>query len=70
MMVWPSWLWITSPLKFWLWLGNRFATWSGALYLWRRFRARRDFWVWMVLLNVVSFAALGCLFFWLHVQRT
>ena len=65
-MVWPSWLWIGTRLKFSLWLGNRLATWTGLLYLWRRWRARRWFWVWFVLVNLLSIAGLAAVLFWLH----
>ena len=64
-MWWPAWLSIGTPLKFWLWLGNRLATGAGVLSFWRRHRARRIVWVWVVLINVVSLAGLGVVFFWL-----
>ena len=67
-MLWPSWLWIGTRLKFFLWLGNRFATWTGSFYLWKRLRATRHLWVWLILVNVVSLAGLGLLFFWLHTR--
>ena len=69
-MAWPSWLWIGTPLKFWLWLVNRLTTWTGLFYLWKRFRARRDFWAWVIAINVVSIGLLGLLFFWLHVRSS
>ena len=66
-MVWfPSWLWLGSPLKIKLWLANRLMTWTGVLYFWRRWRNHRWFWLWATLVNMVSVAALGILFFWLH----
>ncbi len=68
MMVWPAWLWIGTPLKFWLWFVNRLATWTGVAYLWKRFRSQRLFWVWVSLFNIVSLAGLGVLFFWLHAR--
>ena len=64
-MIWPSWLWILTPTKFFLWLGNRLATWTGSFYFWKRFRSRRAVWVWLILLNAISLAALGFLFSWL-----
>ncbi len=67
-MVWPSWLWIGTRLKFLLWLVNRLLTWTGLLYVWRRFRSHRWFWLWFTVINVVSLAGLGLLFFWLHVR--
>ena len=65
-MVWPSWLWIGSSVKFFLWLGNRLATWTGSFFFWRRFRSRRRVWVWLFVINVVSLAGLCALFFWLY----
>ena len=65
-MVWPTWLWIGTPLKFSLWLMNRIATSTGVLYLWRRLRSRRHFWAWFVLVNTVSLGLLVLLFFWIH----
>ncbi|GEM_PF-3170525 len=70
MIVWPSWLWISTPLKFFLWLGNRIATWTGSLYVWKRMRASRLFWLWIVLINLLSWGALGLLFFWLHTRSS
>ena len=66
MIVWPSWLWIGSPLKMGLWLVNRLATWTGMFYVWKRFRSTPRFWVWFALINVMSLGAMGLLFFWLH----
>ena len=65
-MAFPGWLWIGTPFKFWLWCLNRLATWTGAFYVWKRFRARRAFWMWIVLLNLVSLSGLVLVFFWLH----
>ena len=65
-MLWPSWLWFGTPLKFWLWLVNRLATWTGVFYAWRRFRTQRGFWVWATLANLISWGGLALLFFWLH----
>ena len=64
--VWPAWLWIGTPTKVGLWAVNRVATWTGVAYLWKRFRSRRVFWLWMVAVNLVSFGALALLFFCLH----
>ena len=65
----PPWLWISTPLKLFLWLGNRLLTWTGVFLLWRRFRARRSVWVWLTLFNMVSLSMLGGLFFWLHHRK-
>ncbi len=65
-MVWPSWLWVGTSLKPCLWLVNRLATWTGVRYFWKRQRSRRSFWVWVILINVVSLAGLGLLFCWLR----
>ena len=62
----PPWLWISTPLKFSLWLGNRLSTGVGAFFFWRRFRARRLIWVWLFLINAASLSALGLVFFWLY----
>ena len=69
-MVWPSWLWIGTPVKFSLWLLNRLATWTGLFYLWRRFRSQRLFWVWFAVINVASLSGLAILFFWLRKMGT
>ena len=69
-MVWPSWLWIGTRLKFVLWLTNRLATWTGITYFWKRFRSQRFFWWWVVLMNAVSFGGLCLVFFWLHVRSS
>ena len=65
MMLLPAWLWITSPLKFVLWLGNRIATWTGAALLWKRRQSRRRFWLSLIALNLISFGVLALVFFWL-----
>ena len=67
-MVWPSWLWIGTPLKFWVWFVNRLATWTGALWFWKRFRTRRILWLLLILLNVASLSGLCLIFFWLHAR--
>ena len=69
-MIWPSWLWIGTPLKVGLWVVNRLATWTGLVYLWKRFRARRLFWVYVLLINTVSLGVLGIVFFWLHARAS
>ena len=66
MMPWPSWLMVGTPLKLLLWLGNRFATWTGLFLLWKRWRHHRLSWVWLVLLNTLSLGLLGLVFLWLH----
>ena len=63
-MLWPSWLWITTPVKFSIWLCNRIATWCGQFYLWKRIRSKRVFWV--VLINLCSLGILVLVFFWLR----
>ena len=68
MIAWPSWLLLSSPVKLVLWIANRLATWTGVFYLWRRFRAKPHFWVWLVLLNACSFGGLCLVFFWLHAR--
>ena len=67
-MVWPSWLWIGTPLKFSLWALNRIATWTGIAVLWKRLRRQRLFWLWLVLINTASLGVLGLMFFWLHAR--
>lgn len=62
----PPWLWIGTPLKVLLWLGNRCLTWTGLFFLWRRFRSSRGVWLWLLLVNAASLSALALLFFWLH----
>ena len=69
-MVWPSWLWIGTPLKFFIWLGNRLLTWTGLYYVWTRFRSRRDFWLWFILINLTSMGGLILLLFWLHTRAS
>lgn len=68
-MVWPAWLSIASPLKFSAWLVNRITTWSGLFYFWKRFRAQRLFWVWLILINMFSLGILCLTLFWLHATR-
>ena len=67
-MAWFSWLWIGTPFKFALWLANRVATWTGLFFLWRRWQSRRHAWLWLLLLNAVSFGALALIFFWLRAR--
>ena len=67
-MVWPSWLWIGTPFKLFVWLGNRLLTWTGLYYVWKRFRSRKRFWWWLLLINVVSVGVLIGFFFWLHTR--
>ena len=66
MMIWPSWLWIGTPVKFFLWFGNRLATWTGSFIFWKKFRANRKVWLGLMLINAVSLAGLGGVFYWLH----
>ena len=70
MMPWPAWLWIGTPLKAGLWIGNRLFTWTGLLYFWRRFRSQRFFWLWLILINTASLGSLCLLFFWLHLRSS
>lgn len=65
MMLGPLTLWIGTPLKLFLWVINRLATWTGLLYLWRRLRSRRRFWTWFIIINVASLGSLGLLVCWL-----
>ena len=65
-MVWPAWLWVGTRLKLSLWLANRLATGTSLLYLGRRLRSRRFFWLWFILINVCSLSLLALLFFWLR----
>lgn len=71
-MLWPSWLWIGTRGKFFMWLGNRVTTWIGSFYVWKRLRVNRNrkVWLWLALINVVSLSALGVLFYWLHVRSS
>ena len=69
-MTWPAWLWLGSRLKLSLWLGNRIATWTGLYYFWKRFRARRDFWVWCLVINLVSLAVLGGVLYWIWLRAS
>lgn len=62
----PAWLWIGTPFKFTLGLIVRVLTATGVAYNWKRLRASRFFWLWMIAINVVSFGLLGFLFYWLH----
>ncbi len=58
-----------SPLRVVVWLGNRLATWTSLVWVWRGLRHRADrprrFVVWMVVLNVVSYGALFAWLWWL-----
>lgn len=69
-MVWPSWLWVGTPLKFFLWLGNRCATWIGSFVLWRRWRERRRVWLRLFVINLLSLGGLSLVFFWLHIRAS
>ena len=69
-MAWPAWLWIGTPLKLKLWLGNRLATWTGMWYMWKRAHPGRRIWPWLLALNAVSLGVLVALFFWLHQRAT
>jgi hypothetical protein len=61
----PAWLWLTTPLKFGLWLANRLVTWAGLFWLWRRWRQHRSVWLRLALVNAASLGLLGGVFFWL-----
>jgi len=72
-MPWPEWwAWLggLTPMKLWLWGGNRMVTWTGLFFFWRRFRSRRLAWLWLVLLNSVSVGALVLVFVWLKHRTT
>ncbi len=69
-MIVPAWLWIGTPLKLSLWLFNRFLTWTGLRYLWRRLGAHPWFWVWLVVIHVASFGGLCAVFLWLHLRAS
>ena len=67
-MLWSSWfVWVgrLTPMKFFLWLGNRVTTWLGMFHVWKRFRSRRLIWVWLLLMNAASFGVLVFVFVWL-----
>ena len=68
MVWWPSWLWIGTRVKFFLWAGNRVTTWAGSFLFWKRYRTRRGIWLWLMFLNLLSLSALLLLFYWLHVR--
>ena len=68
-MIWPHWLWIGTPAKFWIWLSNRAATGLGSFVLWKRNRSARSarrLWAQILLLNLVSWGALILIFLWLR----
>lgn len=65
-MIWPAWLSLASPLKLSLWIANRLATNTGVLYLWKRVRSRRTFWIGLVLINAVSIGGMALLLLWLR----
>ena len=69
-MLWPPWMWIGTPMKFSLWLANRIATWTGAYYVWKRWRRHRYFWPLLIMINVTSIGALGLFFYWLHMRAS
>ncbi len=62
----PSWLWIGTPLKFSIWFANRVVTWTGAFYVWRRFRRTHRIWFWLIVINAVSLVALVIALFFLR----
>lgn len=63
----------SSPLKLTLWMGNRLATWTGLLYVWRRVAHRPQRWrvflVWSVWINLLSLGVMAGVFYWLFVSR-
>jgi len=65
-VLWPAWLWIGTPMKFWLWLVNRGMASTGVFYVWKRKVSRRKFWLAVILINVITLGALAGLFFWLR----
>ncbi|MBI3319959.1 MAG: hypothetical protein HYZ89_05180 [Candidatus Omnitrophica bacterium] len=62
-----------SPLKLMLWAGNRLATWTGLLYLWRRVAKRPQRWrvflVWALWINLLSLSVMAGLLYWLFASR-
>ena len=58
-----------SPAKIAIWFGNRVATWTGLLVVWKRLKGHpqrpRRFFLWLVLINGVSLALLAGLLWWL-----
>jgi hypothetical protein len=62
-MVWPTWLWIGTPLKLSVWLVNRAATGTSMVYLWKTRRSRRSFLASALLLQAGSAALLIWLLF-------
>ena len=67
---WPAWLWISTPFKFFLYFINRLLTATGLAYNWKRLRARRFFWVWLVVINGCSLGILFLFFYWLHARHS
>ena len=65
-MPWPAWLWIGTRLKFGVWLSNRMTTWVGSFFVWTKVGSRRQRWLWIAAINVVSLGALVLMFYWLH----
>ena len=65
MVLWPVWLGTKSFItKVWVWLAHRATTGPGIVYFWRRWRKHPRFWLWFILINIVSIASLFALFIW------
>jgi len=62
----PHWLWLTTPFKFWAWLSSRVTTAFGSFMIWKRHRTKKQLWVQIVVLNLLSWGALILLFLWLY----
>jgi len=59
MLVASLWTWVVgSPVNLALWVGNRLATWTGLLVVWRKLKGAPDrtkrFLLWGVALNAAS----------------
>ena len=65
-MIWPHWLWIGTPVKFWIWLSSRVTAGLGSFVLWKRHRSGRRLWARILLLNLLSWGALILVFLWLY----
>ena len=58
-----------SPIKIAVWVGNRIATWTGLVVMWKRLKGHpqrpKHFFLWLVVINGVSLALLVGLLWWL-----
>ncbi|HEX9780442.1 MAG TPA: hypothetical protein VGB20_04430 [bacterium] len=62
----PWLFWFSTPKAMSVFLAHRAATWTGGVYLWRRFRRHPWCWGMAALLNLQSAAALALLWRGLH----